>query len=157
MGIDTSFGVAFAKAELGAGTLLPKNGKAFISVRDEDKAAVVPVARRLAGVGFELLATRGTAAHLAGYGLRVEVVNKVTEGSPHVVDAIEAGNVAMVINTPMGHGSRLDSFSIRRRALECRVPYFTTIAGAAAAAEGIDHLLREGLGVNALQDYYRDG
>ncbi len=156
MGIDASFGVAFAKAEIGAGTLLPPGGVAFISVQDADKPAAARVARRLAGAGFRLMATRGTAAYLRARGLEVEAVNKVAEGSPHIVDAILAGRVAMVINTPVGYGPQLDSFSIRRSALECRVPYFTTIAAAEAAAEAIVNLNRQGLRVKALQDYYRE-
>jgi len=154
MGIDQSFGVAFAKAEIGAGTILPESGTVFISVQDADKPAMLPVAKRLAAAGFRLVATRGTAAFLEAHGLTVDPINKVAEGSPHVVDAIQKGQIAALINTPMGHGSHLDSFSIRRSALECRVPYFTTIAGAEAAAEGIEHLRREGLNVKPLQEYY---
>jgi carbamoyl-phosphate synthase large subunit len=155
MGIGASFGAAFAKAQIAAGTLLPTAGTIFISVRDEDKAAVVPTARRLARCGLALVATNGTAAHLRRHGLDVESVNKVQEGSPHVVDAIMGGTIAMVINTPEGVGANLASFTIRRSALDCRVPYFTTVAGAEAAAEGVELLQREALTVCALQDYHR--
>jgi carbamoyl-phosphate synthase large subunit len=154
MGIDRTFGVAFAKAEIGAGTVLPERGSVFISVNEADKPAAARIAKRLAAVGFRLVATRGTAAYLEAQGLTVDPINKVAEGSPHIVDAIQKNQIAAVINTPVGYGPQLDSMPIRRAALECRVPYFTTIAGAEAAAEGIEHLVREGLRVKTLQDYY---
>jgi carbamoyl-phosphate synthase large subunit len=154
MGIDTSFGVAFAKAQLGAGTVLPDEGAVFVSVEDADKPALVPVAQRLARSGFQLVATRGTATLLRAAGLQVEHVNKVQQGSPHIVDAIRAGKIAMVINTPKGSGAQQDSYAVRRTALECQVPYFTTIAGADAAAEGIEFLKRQPLSVRSLQQYH---
>jgi len=156
MGIGDSFGQAFAKAELAAGTVLPQTGTVFISVRPEDRADAVPVARRLRDLGFTILATRGTAAEIAAAGIAVEVVNKVFEGSPHVVDALEAGEIALVVNTPQPDAQSLrDSFSIRRTALERKIPYFTTIAGAQAAAEGIAVLRRGALTVKPLQEYHR--
>ncbi len=154
MGVDASFGVAFAKAQMAANALLPVKGKAFLSVRDEDKAAAIPVARRLARSGFTLVATRGTAAYLAQTGIEVEVINKVLEGGPHIVDAIRAGEIALVINTPEGASSVKDSFSIRRSALECQVPYFTTMAGAEAAAEGIELLCQGEIAVKPLQEHH---
>jgi carbamoyl-phosphate synthase large subunit len=154
MGIDDSFGVAFAKAQLAAGTVLPLTGAVFLSVQDADKESLLPVAGRLARCGFRLVATDGTAVFLRGRGLRVESINKVQQGSPHIVDALRAGRVQMLINTPKGTGAHRDSFPIRRSALECQVPYFTTIAGAAAAAEGIEYLQRHELGVVPLQDYH---
>ena len=157
MGIGASFGAAFAKAQIAAGTILPVKGTVFISVRDEDKAPVVPTAQRLARAGFSLIATNGTAAYLRAHGLEVETINKVAEGSPHIVDAILRGDIAMLINTPQGFGPNLDSFTIRRSALDCRVPYFTTVAGAEAATEGVELLQREALTVCALQDYHRRG
>ena len=157
MGIDTSFGVAFAKAQLGAGTLLPLEGTAFLSVEDADKAGLVPVAQRLARAGFRLIATRGTAAFLSGKGIGVEGINKVQDGSPHAVDEIRNGRIHLVINTPKGSGAQRDSFPLRRAALEWKVPYFTTIAGAAAAAEGIEYLRREAVGVRSLQEYHGRG
>jgi carbamoyl-phosphate synthase large subunit len=154
MGIDAAFGGAFAKAQIAAGTLLPVRGTAFLSVPDAERERLVPVARRLAEIGFTLLATRGTAAGLRERGLTVETVNKVQEGSPHVVDVLRRGDVALVVNTPVGAESFRDSFPIRRTALERRVPYFTSLAAAAAAAEAI-HLLRQGpLGVRPLQEYH---
>jgi carbamoyl-phosphate synthase large subunit len=155
MGIDASFGLAFAKAEIGAGTVLPLSGKVFISVLDADKPTAVEIARRLVRCGFGIIATSGTAAALEAAGLTVERINKVREGSPHSVDALHRDEIAMVINTPEGAAASMDSFSIRRTALERQVPYFTTIAGAAAAAEGIEMLRRGALDVRALQDYHR--
>ena len=155
MGIDRSFGMAFAKAEIAAGTLLPQKGTAFISVRDTDKEAMLPAAQSLSKIGFDLLATGGTARFLTKQGIKVASINKVREGSPHIVDKIEKGEVAMVINTPEGWGSALDSSSIRRAALMKGVPYFTTIAAAVAAAEGIQELLERPMDVVSLQEYGR--
>jgi len=154
MGIDTSFGAAFAKAQIAAGNRLPTSGTVFVSVRDEDKPAIVPVARRLVDAGFRLVATSGTAEYLREHGLHVELINKVADGSPHIVDAVRAGEIAMVINTPEGPGANQDSFAIRRSALDCRLPYFTTVAGADAAAEGVELLRRQALDVRALQEYH---
>ena len=153
MGIDVSFGLAFAKAQLGGGMRLPSGGKVFISVRDEDKAAVTVAAERLHRAGFQIVATRGTAAYFAARGIPSEVVNKVQEGSPHIADQIKIGAIAMVINTPTDAHSQADSYEIRRCALDYRVPYFTTIAGADAAAEGIEFLKQRDFDVHALQDY----
>jgi len=155
MGIGTSFGAAFAKAQIAAGNRLPKSGSVFVSVRDEDKDAILSTSKRLVSAGFKVVATSGTADFLASHGLQVDVINKVADGSPHVVDAIRNGEIAMVINTPEGEGANLDSFAIRRSALDCRIPYFTTVAGAAAAAEGVELMQREALVVRALQDYHR--
>jgi carbamoyl-phosphate synthase large subunit len=156
MGVDSSFALAFAKAEIAAGTLLPLQGQIFLSVRDHDKPALLPIARRLVENGFTLVATRGTAAYLSNAGIAVEIVNKVMEGSPHIVDAVRAGTIAVVINTTDGARSVADSFSIRRSALECRVPYFTTVAAAGAAVEGIARLRQGLLNVRPLQEYHRE-
>jgi carbamoyl-phosphate synthase large subunit len=132
---------AFAKAERAAGRRLPTTGTAFLSVRDEDKAAVVPVAKALAALGFKLLATAGTARVLAAAGLAVEYVRKVTEesGGPSVVDLVRRGRCDLVVNTPQGSGARTDGYLIREAALVARVPCVTTISGAAAAVEAIAH------------------
>jgi carbamoyl-phosphate synthase large subunit len=153
MGVSASgrFGNAFAKALLGAGERLPLEGAAFVSVHDRDKGAVVPVARRLAELGFRLLATPGTAAHLAAQGLAVERVQKIHDGRPHVGDLLINGEVALVVNTPLGRESHEDDTVIRRLALKHGIPCITTISGARAAAEGIASLKGEGLGVAALQ------
>jgi carbamoyl-phosphate synthase large subunit len=155
MGIDGSFGAAFAKAQVAAGTLLPERGRAFVSVPETEWEGVVPVARRLAEHGFTLLATRGTAEHFQQRGIAVEIVNKVHEGSPNIVDRLKAGDVALVINTPAGADSVRDAFPIRRAALECRVPYFTTLAAAAAAAEGIALMTKGPFTVRPLQEHHR--
>jgi carbamoyl-phosphate synthase large subunit len=155
MGIDASFGVAFAKAQLGAGTVLPQSGTAFLSVQDADKGALVPVAERLVRCGFQLVGTHGTASHLRERNVPITPINKVQDGSPHVVDAIRAGKIQLVINTPKGSGAHQDSFPLRRTALESRVPYFTTIAGAAAAAAGVEYLQRQALTVQSLQEYHQ--
>ncbi|MBM4263476.1 MAG: carbamoyl-phosphate synthase large subunit [Deltaproteobacteria bacterium] len=153
MGIDSSFGLAFAKAQLGGGMRLPRAGKVFISVRDEDKDAVTRVAAKLYRVGFQIVATRGTAQRFEAAHIPTEVVKKVKDGSPHVGDQIKKGEIAMVINTPEDVHSQMDSYSIRRWALDYQVPYFTTIAGAEAAAEGIEYLNHREFEVKPLQDY----
>ncbi|HSB38700.1 MAG TPA: carbamoyl-phosphate synthase large subunit [Gaiellaceae bacterium] len=132
---------AFAKAERAAGRRLPASGTAFLSVRDEDKGVVVPVARALAGLGFRLLATAGTARTLAAAGLAVEYVRKVTEEGegPSVVDLVRRGRCELVVNTPQGSGARTDGYLIREAALAARVPCITTVSGAAAAVEAIAH------------------
>ncbi len=155
MGIDQSFAMAFAKAELAAATDLPAAGTAFISVRDEDKSVLEPIAYGLFAMGFELVATDGTARYIRNLRIPCAMVNKVAQGSPHVVDLMREGKIAMVINTPDASGTA-DSFSIRRTALEMRLPFFTTMAGGLAAVEGIAALRREQLGVRALQDYHRE-
>jgi carbamoyl-phosphate synthase large subunit len=153
MGIDVSFAAAFAKAELAASTDLPASGLVFLSIRDPDKDSLEPIARGLASMGFDLVATSGTAQHINSLGIECVTVNKVAEGSPHVVDLMREGKVAMVINTPDQEGTS-DSFSIRRTALELRLPVFTTMAGAGAAVEAIASIRTAPLGIRALQDYH---
>jgi carbamoyl-phosphate synthase large subunit len=154
MGIDTTFAMAFAKAELAASSDLPLSGLVFISVRDDDKPQLGPIARGLIDMGLHLIATRGTARAIEALGYQCETINKVLDGSPHVVDSMRAGKIAMVINTPDKTGTA-DSFSIRRTALEMRLPYFTTMAGAEAAVQGIAALKSQPFEVRALQDYNR--
>ena len=157
MGMGSSFGLAFAKAQLGSGMRLPFQGKVFVSVRDEDKESVCAIAQRLHRLGFEIVATRGTAAYFHSRAVPAEMVKKVQEGSPHIAEAIKNGEIAMVINTPTDAHSHADSYYLRRNALDYQVPYFTTIAGADAAVEGIE-LLKEGeLDVQALQEYQAAG
>jgi carbamoyl-phosphate synthase large subunit len=153
MGMDSSFGIAFAKAQLGGGVRLPSSGRVFISVRAEDQPSVTPIAQKLHRIGFEIVATRGTAAYFEAHGIPSEVVKKIQEGSPHIGDQIKNGEIAMVINTPDDARSHADSYYIRRDALDYQVPYFTTIAGAEAAAEGIEYLKQREFDVKALQDY----
>jgi carbamoyl-phosphate synthase large subunit len=153
MGIDDTFAMAFAKAQLGAGVRLPMSGKVFISVRDADKKHVVSAAKKLYDNGFKLIATRGTAAYLREKGLPVEVINKVLEGRPHIVDAIKNNEICMVINTTQGAQAVADSFSIRRNALVSNIAYYTTTAGARAVVDGIIALKDKEMGVKPIQDY----
>jgi carbamoyl-phosphate synthase large subunit len=154
MGLDTNFARAFAKAQLGAGVKLPLSGTAFLSVKESDKEAIVPVARRLAEMGFSILATRGTAARLTQAGIAVKSINKVLEGRPHCVDAIRSGDIQLVINTAHGAQSVADSYDIRRDALTHGVPNFTTIAAARATAHAISALISGSLEVAPLQSYF---
>ena len=156
MGLDRDFGAAFAKSQLGAGNQLPDRGLVFISVRDQDKAAMVALGRTLIGHGFELIATRGTAAHLRAAGLEVEQINKVFEGRPHIVDRIKDGQIAMVMNTTEGQRAISDSYTLRRAALVYKVPYYTTVAGAGAVVQAIVTLAERDLAVAPLQSYYRE-
>lgn len=153
MGIDRRFDLAFAKSQLGAGNALPSSGRAFISVREADKTRVIRSARALADAGFSLIATRGTAECLKSAGIEVEQVNKVLEGQPHIVDRIKNGDVQLVINTTEGDQSLADSKSIRRTTLMMKIPYYTTLAGAEAAAGAIRALSQEKIGVTSLQRY----
>jgi carbamoyl-phosphate synthase large subunit len=153
-GSSTSFGVAFAKAQLAVGQRLPEHGTAFVSVNNTDKANLVPIARDLSELGFRLIATRGTAAYLRAYGLDVDVVYKVNEGRPNIADEIVNRKVDLVINTPLGRESFFDDRTVRRAAMMQEVPCITTLTGAAAAVQAIRGLRKEGLGVRALQDYY---
>jgi carbamoyl-phosphate synthase large subunit len=158
MGIDRDFALAFAKAEIGAGTRLPTpaDGRAFISVRDHDKRAALEVARRLHELGFGIVATHGTARFFRAEGVPADGINKVIEGRPHCVDAILNGDIALVVNTTVGAAAIRDSFSIRRTALVKDVPYFTTMAAARCAALAIAALMRGrgDLDVRALQEYH---
>ncbi|BDV42867.1 carbamoyl-phosphate synthase (glutamine-hydrolyzing) [Geotalea uraniireducens] len=155
MGIDESFAKAFAKAQLGANVRLPADGKVFISLHNADKKLIVESAKKLYKYGFKLVATRGTAAYLQEKGIAVETINKVLEGRPHVVDAIKNGEIAMVFNTTQGAQSVADSFSIRRETLMHNVAYFTTVAGAKAAVDGIIAMKEAELDVKPLQEYLR--
>jgi carbamoyl-phosphate synthase large subunit len=155
MGLDTSFARAFAKAQLGAGVRLPMTGSVFLSVKDSDKTALVPLARRLTEMGFGIIATRGTAARIREAGLEVRQVAKVLEGRPHCVDAIQSGEIQMVINTASTPQSVSDSFDIRRSALTQGVPHFTTIAGARAAVHAVAAMKSGPLEVAPLQSYFR--
>jgi carbamoyl-phosphate synthase large subunit len=154
MGGSTTFGVAFAKAQLSVGQRLPERGTAFVSVNNDDKANLLPIARDLSELGFRLIATRGTAAYLRAYGLEVDVVYKVNEGRPNVADEIVNRKVDLIINTPLGRESFFDDRTVRRAAMMHEVPCITTLTGAAAAVQAIRALREQGVGVRALQDYY---
>jgi carbamoyl-phosphate synthase large subunit len=141
MGVGKTFGEAFVKSQLGAGTRLPTEGRVFMTVKNGDKSRAVEVARELVAMGFELVATRGTAAAIEAAGIKVKTVNKVTEGRPHIVDMIKNNDIALVINTVEERRNAIaDSRAIRTSALLARVTTFTTIAGAEAAVEGMKHM-----------------
>lgn len=155
MGIGPSFAEAFVKSQFAAGVKLPKSGQAFISVRDSDKKKTLEIAKTLARLGFSLCATRGTASALSEAGLSVTTVNKVTEGRPHCVDMIKNGEISFIVNTVEDKRSAVkDSYSIRHAALEARVTYFTTLAGARAACLGLAQA--QELGVYDLQTLHRE-
>ena len=156
MGGAATFGAAYAKAQLAAGNRLPREGTAFISVNDEDKASAVPIARDLAGIGFSLLATHGTAAYLRAHGLEVELVFKVNEGRPHIADRLLNRDIDLVINTPLGRESFFDDRTLRRIATVLCVPCVTTLTGAAATVSAIRALREETLDVRPLQDYHAE-
>jgi carbamoyl-phosphate synthase large subunit len=153
MGLDENFGRAFAKSQIGAGLKLPLGGTVFISIKDADKDYTLVPARALQEMGFEIVATRGTAKFLRENGVEVKTVNKVLEGRPHIVDAIKNGEVQLVFNTTEGAQALADSFSIRRTSLQQKIPYYTTIAGAAAATQAIAALRAGSLEVASLQSY----
>jgi len=155
MGIDPTFGGAFAKALAAAGQRLPESGRVYVSVADRDKRAAVLIARGFADLGFEVLASEGTAGVLRNNGLPAAVVPKIGEGGEDVLGLIERGGVDLIVNTPWGRGSRTDGYLIRRKALMHRVPCITTLAGAAAALQGIEARIRgETRRVHSLQDLY---
>ncbi|MDB5591569.1 carbamoyl-phosphate synthase large subunit [Enterovirga sp.] len=154
IGLDRDFGTAFAKSQLGGGTDVPRGGTVFVSVRDGDKDRILPAIRMLSGEGFRIVATRGTQRFLAEHGVEAARINKVLEGRPHVVDAIKNGDIQLVLNTTEGAGALSDSRSLRRAALLSKVPYYTTLAGAVAAAEGIRAYRSGELEVRPLQDYF---
>ena len=154
MGLDRDFGAAFAKSQLAAGSALPTGGTVFISVRDRDKDDMATVGRDLLDNGYELLATRGTAALLEQEGLAVKIINKVYEGHPHIVDAIQGGGVSLVLNTTEGEKAIRDSYTLRQAALKHRVPYCTTVAGAKAAVRAMVDTSPHELEVTPLQSYY---
>lgn len=154
MGIDSDFATAFAKSQLGAGTVLPSSGTLFVSVKDSDKPVVLPGVQILAGLGFRIIATGGTADYLEKQGIAVERVNKVAQGRPHIVDRIQDGDVALIFNTTEGWQSLKDSASIRATAMAQKIPYFTTAPASVATARAIEALGRQSLDVRPLQDYY---
>jgi carbamoyl-phosphate synthase large subunit len=155
MGVDDTFGKAYVKAQISAGSVLPKSGVAFISVNQHDKSLITKIAADLVEIGFKIVATRGTAQVLRNAGIVVETVYKVNEGRPHIVDYIKSGKVDLIINTPLGRESFFDEKAIRRAAVHHRIPCITTIAGAAAAVSGIRALRHETLNVRSLQEHHR--
>ncbi|MFZ3122825.1 MAG: carbamoyl-phosphate synthase large subunit [Thermodesulfovibrionales bacterium] len=155
MGIDEDFGIAYAKAQLSSNNRIPTSGKIVISVRDEDKDGICDIVKKLHAMGFEVIATRGTAEHLSSKGIEVEVINKVKEGRPHIVDLIKNKEVNFIINTVSDAQAQRDSFSIRQSALQYRVPYTTTVSGAKAVVNAIDMLRRKNISIKSIQEYHR--
>jgi carbamoyl-phosphate synthase large subunit len=152
MGVGKTFAEAFVKSQLGAGDRLPKTGKVFLSVRDSDKEGAVDVAKELERLGYQICATRGTAKALAAAGVNVETVNKVNEGRPHVGDFIKNGEVTLLINTVEEKRQAIqDSRTLRRAALQARIPQYTTLAGAQAVAVGVAH---DDFGVYSVQELH---
>ena len=154
MGIDSSFEIAFAKSQIGGGTNLPRSGTVFVSVKDADKPRVLEAVRLLASLGFKCIATSGTQRYLAEQGVETAKIFKVLEGRPHIVDAIKNGGVQLVFNTTEGAAALADSRSLRHAALLHKVPYYTTLSGAVAAAQGIKAYLGGDLEVHTLQSYF---
>ncbi|MEM1131626.1 MAG: carbamoyl-phosphate synthase large subunit [Pseudomonadota bacterium] len=154
MGIDQTFSIAFAKSQLAASLHLPDSGTVFVSVKDSDKPNIVPVAQQLESLGFDIVATGGTAEYLKGQGVTLETVNKVAQGRPHIVDRIKDGGVSLIINTTEGWQSLKDSQSIRASALQTKTPSFTTASASMAAVEAIAALRTTSLEVKPLQAYY---
>jgi len=153
MGIDNDFGRAFGKSQLAASTVLPLEGSVFISVKDADKAAFIPICRELSEMGFEILATGGTTDALKDAGVPASRINKVMEGRPHAVDAMLSSKIALVLNTAQGAPAIRDSFSLRQTALKNNIPYYTTVSGSRAAVAAIKSMKHDMLGVKSIQDY----
>jgi len=154
MGISDNFGEAFAKAQLGAGEKISTSGSVFISVKDRDKRSIIPIAKNFSLLGFEIVATEGTANSLCRGGVSVRRVSKVSEGRPNIIDEIKSGKINYVINTPMGKGSREDEFFIRREALMKNVLVVTTISGASALSSAVESLKKRDILVKPLQEYF---
>ena len=152
MGLDADLGLAMAKSQIAAGSPLPLAGTVFISVRHPDKPAVVPVAARLAELGFTIIATRGTAARLEQEGIACSEVNKISQGRPHILDKVQNGEVQFIINTSAGNRATEDSYAIRRAALDYHIPYCTTITGATAVTKALVSLMQKEAGVMTIQE-----
>jgi carbamoyl-phosphate synthase large subunit len=156
MGISATFGAAFGKSLLASGFRLPREGRAFISVKDDDKPAACVIARRLSALGFTIVATEGTAKALARAQVTAETIKKVREGSPHVVDAIRAKKIDLVVNTTLGAKDMRDSYSLRRQTLLANIPYFTTMSAALAAVDALEAQANDSdaVGVRTLQEWH---
>jgi carbamoyl-phosphate synthase large subunit len=154
MGIDTNFPLAYAKAQMAAGGTLPTSGTIYVSVRNADKNAVIPAARKLAGLGFKLLATGGTHKVLSDAGIPAERVHKVHEARPNAIDLLMSGDIQLLINTPLGKLTQQDDYAIRRAALQHRIPYTTTLSAASAACDAIIALRNRAHTVRSLQEWY---
>ena len=155
MGIDRYLGVAFAKAQISVNSVYPTSGRVFLSVNDADKSAIIPLAEKLKKVGFTIVATSGTRDCLEANGIKAELVKKIHEGRPNVLDLLTDGSVNLMINTPVGHESHIDDYEIRRAAIIHNVPYTTTFAAAKAAVDGILTIVSKPVDVKCLQEYHR--
>jgi carbamoyl-phosphate synthase large subunit len=155
MGIDTDFGLAFAKSQIAAGLKMPLKGSVFISVMNKDKRSIVFVAKKLVDLGFEIVATRGTAKVLANNGIPVQTVFKVGEGRPDIVDRIKNGEIDLVINTPSGKKTKVDEVAIRSQSVAHNIPCITTLSGASAVVNGIESLLKRGVSILSVQEYHQ--
>ncbi len=155
MGIDEDFGMAFAKAQLGAGSRLPLEGSVFISVNTNDKPKIAPLAKELAELGYTIFATMGTANYLLEQGISTTLVHKVSSGNPNVVDLLESKQVQLLINTPEGKSAQIDDTQIRKAAVRRQIPYTTTIAAATAAVKAMSSLRKTDYSVNSIQDYHK--
>ena len=155
MGIDADLGLAYAKSQMAAPPPLPKKGRVFISVKDSDKDAIIPVAREFVDLGFKIIATSGTAAALAKAKIRVTKVFKLREGRPNVLDRVKNGDVNFIINTPSGKIPREDEVLIRNAALAKKIPIMTTVRAAQASANGIRSLQNNKIHVRSLQEYHQ--
>jgi carbamoyl-phosphate synthase large subunit len=154
MGVASKFGVAFAKAQIGAGTIFPLGGKAFLSVNEHDKTNLIPIAKGLAELGFDLVTTRGTGAFLRSHGIPCTVVLKVLEGRPNIVDLMKNGEIDLILNTPLGGESYHDEKAMRRTATQRGVPLVTTLSGGHAMVEAIRALRDTDFEVRSLQEIY---
>ena len=155
MGIDENFGVSYYKAQLSAGMELPQNGKIFISVKDADKNKIMDIVRKAEELGFQLIATRGTARAVQDH-VKIEIIRKISQGSPNIRDAILNSEIALIINTPSGKQSADDGYYFRRMAVELGIPYVTTLSGARAALNAIENVEKGKIGVKSLNDYHKD-
>jgi len=154
MGIDNDFLSAFIKSQIASGVLLPKSGTVFLSIDNDNKDKIKDIAKKLSDLKFNLLATKGTAKFLKENDINVRVINKVKEGSPHIVEELLKGNINLVINTTKSQSSIRDSYSIRRTALMNNIPYYTTIAGAKVAVDAIESLNYDKLSITSLQSLH---
>ena len=152
MGFDENFGLSFAKSQIASNNIIPLKGTAFISVKDKDKEKILKNAKKLINLGFNICATSGTAKFLLSNGVKCQKVNKVNQGSPHIVDKLNKKDIALVINTTEGKDSIADSFGLRRSSLVNKIPYFTTMPAANACVESIESLKKYPMKVRALQD-----
>ena len=155
MGIDNNLGLAIAKAQIAAGSSLPRSGNVFISVRDGDKAAIIAVARALVEMSFTIFATSGTATVLQEAGVNCHHVNKISQGRPHILDKIQDGKISWIINTSLGKRTTEDSYTIRRAVIDFHIPYTTTVSGAAALVKGIQEFTGNEPAVHPIQHFTR--